>query len=87
MENLSESVDVAHSGVLSAIYNIKGIQESIQKAKGLAEATEATDCEFKYARIAGQLMASIDIIGLAVEIIEYKLEDADSALRNIKGEI
>lgn len=84
-DEIHKAVDVAYAGIKSALYGLRGIQENIQKAQGMAQATEASDCEFKYAKIAGQFTASIDIIRLTVEIIEAKLEDAESAVRNIKG--
>jgi mevalonate kinase len=84
-DEIHKAVDQAHNSVQSCINLLKEVFEQIERCKGMNEATEKSDCEFKYSRMVGQCQGSLDSIKIAAEIMEEKLEDAFSATTYLRG--
>lgn len=84
-DEMNKAVDQAHYAVQSCINLLKEVFKNIERCKGMNEATEQSDCEFKYSRMVGQCQGSLDSIRIAAEIMEEKLEDAFSATTFIRG--
>lgn len=85
MDEIHKAVDQAHYAVQSCINIVNSIMSQIEQVKGMNEATEKSDCEFKYSRMAGQCQGALESIRIASEIMEEKLEDAFSATTFIRG--
>lgn len=86
MEEMNKAVDTAYAGIRSALIALEGVSVQLERSRALAKATEESNDEYKYAKIAGQLIGMLDVLSLSVEIIDAKLEDAASAARYLKGE-
>jgi polyribonucleotide nucleotidyltransferase len=84
-DEMNKAVDQAHNSVQSCINLLKEVFKQIERCKGMNEATEKSDCEFKYSRMVGQCQGSLDSIKIAAEIMEEKLEDAFSATTYLRG--
>lgn len=84
-DEMNKAVDTSYGAVCSALDLATYATQQIERSRELAKQTEDSDVEFKYAKIAGQLIGMIDVISVSIEIIDSRLQDAASAIRYLKG--
>lgn len=84
-DEMNKAVDTSYGAVCSALILLGNVGNQIERSRELAQETENSDVEFKYAKIAGQLIGVLDVLDVSVEIIGSRLQDAAAAIRYLKG--
>ena len=84
-DEMNKAVDTSYGAVWPAPNPLGNGRKKIERSRELAQETENSDVEFKYAKIAGQLIGVLDVISVSIEIIDSRLQDAASAIRYLKG--
>lgn len=84
-DEMNKAVDTSYGAVCSALILLGNVGNQIERSRELAQETENSDVEFKYAKIAGQLIGVLDVLDVSIEIIGSRLQDAAAAIRYLKG--
>lgn len=85
-DEINRAVDETADAICMAFRVINDLQRQIVHVRGLEEATDRANGEFKYARMAGQLSGFLDSVEISTSLLDARMKDAEAAIRYIKGE-